>query len=171
MAASGETHADYALRRTDRGIDESGALDILRRCDWGVLSVVGADGAPYGVPLNYALQESGGGWRLVFHCAREGRKLDALRAQAEGSFVVVENARTLPDKLSTAYSSVVVSGPVAIVDEPEEKRDLLRCLVRRFAPDFMERGEKHIEHRLKDCLALRLEIRSVCGKGRKFEES
>ena len=180
---------DYPLRRRSRRLPDDEALDVLRRCTWGFLSLVGPDGAPYGVPLNHALQEDAAGRRLVFHCAREGRKLDCLRScprasfvaveGAEGGpgaapqavqlaapFVAVEGAETLPDKFSTAYASVLVSGPVAVVDEPAAKRELLRFLVGRLAPDHAERGEKHIAHRLDDCLALVLDIESLCGKRR-----
>lgn len=157
---------DYPLRRRSRRLPDDEALDVLRRCTWGFLSLVGPDGAPYGVPLNHALQEDAAGRRLVFHCAREGRKLDCLRSCPRASFVAVEGAETLPDKFSTAYASVLVSGPVAVVDEPAAKRELLRFLVGRLAPDHAERGEKHIAHRLDDCLALVLDIESLCGKRR-----
>jgi len=161
---------EYPLRRKERKMDEGEALGILRRCDWGVLSLVGSDGTPYGVPLNYVLEEQGETMRLVMHCAREGRKIDCLKANPLGAFVVVEGARMLPEKFSTAYASAMVSGPVDIVDGREEKRELLRRLVARLSPEFTARGEKHIEHRLDDCLVLRLEIRTVCAKGRKTEE-
>jgi len=157
---------EYPLRRKSRKIADQEALGILRRCTWGFLSLVGPDGAPYGAPLNYALQEQDDALRLVFHCAREGRKLDCLRFRPQASFVAVEGAETLPDKFSTAYASVMVSGPVAIVDEPAAKRELLRFLVHKLAPDFAERGEKHIAHRLDDCCALVLTVAHLCGKRR-----
>lgn len=161
---------EYPLRRVKRKLDDEAALDLLRRRTWGVLSLVGPDGEPYGVPINHVLLEEGGKKRLLFHCAREGRKIDCLKRTPRASFVAVENPETLPDKFSTAYASALVSGPVEIVDDPDEKRALLAAFVRGLAPAFQERGRKHIEHSLKNCLVLTLEIEHLCGKGRKKEE-
>lgn len=161
---------EYSLRRKARKIQDAEALEILRRCDWGVLSLAGLDGTPYGVPLNYVLQEQDGRLGLIFHCAREGRKIDYLKTRPQGAFVVVQDPRLLPEKFSTAYASVMVSGRVAMIDAPEEKRALLRLLVQGLSPDFAERGDRHIEHKLDDCLVLRLEVEAMCGKSRRFEE-
>lgn len=170
MTGLRQNFTEYALRRSARGIGEGEALDVLRRCDWGVLSLVGADGEPYGVPLNYVLQESDGERRLIFHCAREGRKIDCLKARARGAFVVVEAPRMLPERFSTAYASTMASGPVEVVDDPDSKRELLRVFVERLAPEFRERGAKHIEHRLNDCFMLLMTVERMCGKRRKLEE-
>ncbi|MES9997300.1 pyridoxamine 5'-phosphate oxidase family protein [Desulfovibrio aminophilus] len=161
---------DHPLRRAKRKLDDETAFAVLHRCTWGFLSLVGPDGDPYGVPINHVLLDEGGRKRLLFHCAREGRKIDCLKHRPRASFVAVENPETLPDKFSTAYASALVSGPVEIVDDPDEKRALLAAIVRGLAPAFQERGRKHIEHSLKNCLVLTLEIEHVCGKGRKKEE-
>lgn len=161
---------DHPLRHAKRKLDDETAFAVLRRCTWGFLSLIGPDGDPYGVPINHVLHEDGEKRRLLFHCAREGRKIDCLKHRPRASFLAVENPETLPDKFSTAYASAMVSGPVEIVDDPDEKRALLAVFVRGLAPAFQERGRKHIEHRLRDCLVLTLEIEHVCGKGRKKEE-
>lgn len=44
----------YDIRRSDRAQSESTAVEILKKGSYGVLSTVGADGYPYGVPVNYA---------------------------------------------------------------------------------------------------------------------
>ena len=46
------TYDNDQVRRQDRLLDESSAMDLLRRAEWGVLSMRDADGAPYGVPVN-----------------------------------------------------------------------------------------------------------------------
>lgn len=161
---------EYSLRRTVRKIDDVEAMYVLRICNWGVLSMVGPEGAPYGVPLNYALKEDDASKKIIFHCAREGRKIDYIKHAPQASFVVVEGAVMLPEKFSTAYSSVIVAGRIEIVDEPSAKRDLLQFFVRELAPDYLKRGDRHIEHRLHECLVLQMEVESLCGKRRKLEE-
>ena len=46
---------DYEIRRKDRAVDENAALEILKSGSFGVLSTIGADGYPYGVPVNLSL--------------------------------------------------------------------------------------------------------------------
>lgn len=161
---------EYPLRRASRKIGNDEALEILRRCTWGFLSIVGPNATPYGVPLNYALLELDGEKHLIFHCANEGRKMDYLKFQPQAAFVALEGVETLPDKFSTAYASAMVSGGIEIIDDPEAKRALLKFFVQQLAPGFQKRGDKHIEHRLNDCCVLKLKIEHICGKGRKKEE-
>jgi uncharacterized protein len=161
---------EYTLRRQARKIDDEAALGVLRRCTWGVLSTVGVDGLPYGVPINYVLDARGAEKCLIFHAAVEGRKLDNLRHCPHAAFVAVEGAETLPDKFSSAYASAMVSGPVAIIDDPDVKRASLRFFVETLAPAFRERGDKHIEHSLHKCCVLKLTIASLCGKCRERRE-
>lgn len=156
----------YSVRREDRKMDDEAALSLLSRCTWGVLSTVGPDGAPYGTPLNYVLDARASQKYLILHASIEGRKLDNLRQNPRASFVAVEEAEVLPDKFSTAYASAIVEGTVEIVEDPETKRDYLRCIVAALAPAFQERGDKHIENYLQKCCVLKLAIESLCGKRR-----
>ncbi|MDU1566241.1 MAG: pyridoxamine 5'-phosphate oxidase family protein [Clostridium sp.] len=41
------------IRRKDRKIEISEAIDMLEICEYGVLSTVNENGYPYGVPLSY----------------------------------------------------------------------------------------------------------------------
>ena len=66
----------YDIRRSDRAQSESTAVEILKKGSYGVLSTVGADGYPYGVPVNYVYDDV----KIYFHCAKSGHKLDAVRA-------------------------------------------------------------------------------------------
>ena len=42
------------MRRKDRELTEEEARAVLRRAEYGVLSLVTEDGAPYAVPMSYA---------------------------------------------------------------------------------------------------------------------
>ena len=156
----------FPVRRKDRQIDDEAAFALLRRCVWGVLSTVGPTGAPYGTPINYALDERASQKHLIFHAALEGRKLANLRQTPRASFAIVAETAIMPDKFSTAYASVIVEGSVEIVEDPEAKREYLRLFVTALAPAFLEGGDKHIENNLRKCVVLKLAIESLCGKSR-----
>ena len=46
------------MRRKDKEIGSDEAINFLTRCEYGILSTVGNDGQPYGVPLNYAYKDN-----------------------------------------------------------------------------------------------------------------
>ena len=70
------------MRRTDRQVaDEAGIRAILDRCQICRLALWDEEG-PYIVPMSYGYRWDEGGLKLYFHCAGEGRKLDALRHTA-----------------------------------------------------------------------------------------
>ncbi len=62
------------IRRRDRALNEDQARQILARAEHGVLSTLGADGWPYGIPVNHVLS----GDVLYMHCALAGHKLENI---------------------------------------------------------------------------------------------
>ena len=85
------------MRRKNQQLLEEDTAAILREGSSGVLSVLGDDGYPYGVPLSYLYEEG----RLYFHCAVSGHKLDALRREAKASFCVIAQDEIVPKKYTT----------------------------------------------------------------------
>ncbi len=106
------------MRRSEREIGTDKAIEILCKCDYGVLSVIGDSGYPYGVPINYAYVDG----KLYFHStSEESHKLDAIRQNSKVCFTVVAKHDIVLDELSTNYQSVVVFGRARIIDEPCER--------------------------------------------------
>ena len=111
-----------AMRRKDRQVSDEEAMAYLKAAEYGVLSTVGPDGGPYGVPLTYAVEEDGKG--LVFHCARDGYKLACFAANPRAHFVAVQETNVLPEEFSIEYKSVMVSG---LLEEIEDREEKVRC--------------------------------------------
>ena len=64
------------MRRSEKTTDIAKAEELLRSKDFGVLSVCGDDGYPYGVPINYVYDEG----KIYFHStSAESHKIDAIR--------------------------------------------------------------------------------------------
>lgn len=49
---------------------------ILQQELIGQLGMIGLDGRPYMVPLNFSYSDG----KILFHCSMEGKKLDCIRA-------------------------------------------------------------------------------------------
>lgn len=147
------------MRRIDRALDKKYALELLHEGEFGVLSTIGEDLQPYGVPLNYWLQ----GEDIYFHCAVEGRKIEHFLYTPNVSFCVVCKSVVLPEKFTTDFKSVMVSGQVMEV-LASDKRVALVEMLRRFSPDHLEKGEKYIKAMLEKTRVFRIASGQITGK-------
>lgn len=150
------------MRRKDRAIDRAAIDKILAEGIFGVLSINGGDGYPYGVPMNYVYT----GDSILLHSAMEGEKLDRIRKDNRVSFCVVGKAVPLPDKFSTDYASAIVFGRANII-EGDEKLDILLTLVDKYSSAYKREGKERALEVLAKFLCIRIDIENVTGKARK----
>ena len=68
------------MRRKQQALDAPECEAVLDRGATGVLAVLGDDGYPYAVPLNYVRV----GGKLYFHCAKSGAQARRHSPRAEG---------------------------------------------------------------------------------------
>ncbi|MBR6060592.1 MAG: pyridoxamine 5'-phosphate oxidase family protein, partial [Spirochaetales bacterium] len=67
-----------SMRRFKQQISDAECIEILKNEKRSVLSLIGDDGYPYGIPLNHFYDERDG--KIYFHGAKEGHKIDAIKA-------------------------------------------------------------------------------------------
>ena len=149
------------VRRQDRLLDEEQAAALLRRAEWGVLSMCDAGGAPYGIPVNYVWD---GDSALYIHCAPEGRKLRCLDQEPRVSFCIVGNVNLLPSKFTTEYESIVLTGLAVRHLDEQERRHALELLLDKLSPDDKQVGMKYAEGSFHRVEIIRLDITSWSGK-------
>lgn len=149
------------MRRKQQQLDEETSMEILRKATSGVLSLLGADGYPYGVPMSFAME----GNKIFFHCATEGQKLDAIRNCGKASFCVVERDDVIADKLTTAYRSVIVRGNIEEEKDDERRKEALWLLARKYSPDMQnDQVESEIKGAWSHVVILVLSIVDMTGK-------
>jgi len=150
------------MRRKDRQLDQMEAVAILEKGEYGVLAVLGDEGYPYAVPISYVYFEG----VIVFHGAKEGHKLDAVRTNAKCSFTVVGDTEVLPEKFSTKFESATVFGRAHEL-KGEEKHQALMALIGKYSPTFLEGGEKYANQSGEHTAVIAIEIDSLTGKARR----
>ena len=148
------------LRRKNQQLSETEARSILKNGTYGVLSVQGDDGYPYGVPMNYVYGDDA----IYFHCAKECHKMESFQRSDKVSFCVVGEDEVIPEAFSTAYASVIVFGRASVVTDEKEKREALKLLAERFSPEYTKEGEAAIESSWNDVCVVRLKIEHAAGK-------
>jgi len=150
------------VRRKDREITPQEAARLLDAAEYGVLSTVGEDGQPYGVPLSFVHK----GGSIYFHCAVSGQKLDHIESNPKVSFCVVGRTRVLPESFATEYESAVAFGTAAEVGGEERYRALV-WLLEKYSPAFVEEGKRYIESKDQATKVVKIDILHVAGKARR----
>ena len=136
-------------------------LEILKTAPRGVLSVIGDDGYPYGTPINHLYCEEDG--KIYFHCAMEGHKLDAVRANDKVCFTVLSEPVKHPGEWWNCFTSVVCFGRIAEVKDEQRKNTLLRTLGTKLFPAGYD-IEADMAKNASRALILELTIDHMSGK-------
>ncbi len=149
------------MRRHRQSLPEEECAAILRAGSAGVLSLLGDDGYPYGVPLSYVYD----GGDIYFHCAKEGHKIDAVKSCDRASFCVIARDDVISEEYTTYFESVIVFGRISVVCCEEEKRRAVESLAVKYAPDSAEEDRKRaIEREWAAVCVLKLSPEHISGK-------
>ena len=150
------------MAKSHKQISQEECVEILANQPRGVLSVLGDDDYPYGLPINHFYCPEDG--KLYFHSGRNGHKADAVRKHDKASFCVVAQDDVVPSRFTTRYRSVIAFGRVREVQDAAEKRESMIALARRYGMGHMERGNAEIEESWDHLLMIALDIEHMPGK-------
>ena len=127
----------------------------------GVLSVLGDDGYPYGMPLNHFYCAEDG--KLYFHGAKSGHKLDAIAKCSKVSYCVYDAGYREEGQWALNVRSVVVFGHIGFVTDEKKVREIGENLLRKFTDDE-DYIQKEIQNALPRAQCLELTIDHITGK-------
>lgn len=129
------------MLRFKQQLSEKECVEILKEQRRGVLSVLGDDDYPYGMPINHFYCEEDG--KLYFHSGKKGHKIDAIRRYDKASFCVYDEGFRREGEWALNIKSVIVFGRIEIVEDREKVYEIARRLSREFTDD-----EAYIEHEI-----------------------
>ena len=128
------------------------------------------EGEAYVVPMNYGYLLEEGKLTLYLHSALRGKKLDMIRANPKVFFELdcdrVPFESQMPCQYGLAYSSVMGKGTAVLVDDVEEKKRAMTCLMKtQTEKDFT------FEDRLVSMVAvIRIDVSEYTAKKRPIPE-
>ena len=130
------------MRRFKQQISEAECIRILKEQPRGVLSLIGDDGYPYGIPLDHWYCEEDG--KLYFHGAKEGHKIDAIASYDKVSYCVMDEGFRKEGEWALNINSVIVFGRISLVTDPEKAKLICTNITRKFTDD-----EAYLAHELE----------------------
>ena len=149
-----------SMRRKNQALSDEENIEVLKACSTGVLAVIGDDGYPYTVPLNYIFNNG----KLYFHCARDGHKIDSIERDDKVSFCVIAKDKVIPKAFATNFRSVIVFGKARPLTDDNERRIALECLVEKYSPDYPAEGRREIDKDWNAVYVVEINIEHMTGK-------
>ena len=132
------------MARIREQIPNEECIEILKTQLRGVLSVLGDDYYPYGIPINHYYCEEDG--KLYFHGGTKGHRIDAMRSHGKASFCVLDEGRPEQEGgWALRFRSVIVFGRLEEVEDHNRAIEITRALCHKFTSDE-EYIEKEIEN-------------------------
>ena len=149
------------MRRFKQQISEAECIRILKEQPRGVLSLIGDDGYPYGVPINHWYCEEDG--KLYFHGGMKGHRIDAVERCDKVSFCVYDEGYKKEGEWALNINSVIVFGRIAKVTDEEKRIRIISDLTRKFTDDEAYLA-RELKGSLQRTLLLELTIEHMTGK-------
>ena len=149
------------LTRKNKQISKEECIRILKDEPRGVLSVLGDNDYPYGMPMNHFYNEEDG--KIYFHCGKMGHRLDALKKHDKVSFCVYDKGYRQDGEWALNIKSVVVFGRMKVVNNLVKVVYISDNLSRKFTGDDAYIKEE-IEKYASQTLLLELTPEHLCGK-------
>lgn len=148
------------MRRKKQLLPEEVSIRILEDNTSGVLAVYGDDGYPYTVPLSYVYDD----FKIYFHSAISGHKIDAIKSNPKVSFCVIDQDDIVPDKYTTNFRSVIVFGNATILEREADKRKAIETLAAKYSPNQVQGRKDEIDKSIEHLCMIELSIDSMTGK-------
>lgn len=130
------------VARKKQKLTHAECISLLKNEKRGVLSVIGDDGYPYGLPINHYYNEDDG--KIYFHSGKTGHKIDALGKCSKVSFCVIDSGSKNDGTWALNFRSVIVFGRTETVDNIEKAVEMSRRLSYKFTDD-----SEYIENEIK----------------------
>ncbi len=149
------------LVRKNKQLSNEACIKLLNEETRGVLSVLGDDDYPYGMPMNFWYNEEDG--NIYFHCGNIGHRLEALRKHNKVSFCVFDQGVKEENEWAYKVNSVIIFGKIEIIDDMDQIADIVTKLSYRFIQDdeYIKEEIRLHGHRT---LLMKLTPEHMCGK-------
>ena len=130
------------MRRANQAISREACIEILKNEPRGVLSMIGDEGYPYGIPVDHWYDEENN--KLYFHCGKKGHKIDAIKACDKVSFCVYDQGYRKEGEWALNIRCVVAFGRAAILEDHDRALEICRNICSKFTSDM-----DYIEHEIQ----------------------
>lgn len=149
------------LLRKNQQLNKEECIKLLQTEKRAVLSVIGDNGYPYGVPINHYYSDEDG--HIYIHGGCYGHRVDAVRKNNKISLCVYNQGELSEDGWSYIVKSVIVFGKAIEVEDKAKIARISTELSRKFMENE-EEIQKEVTKDLHRTLLLEIIPENITGK-------
>ncbi len=150
------------MRRFKQQVTEEECKLILKEEKRAAFSVIGEDGYPYTIPVNFYFDEEKN--KIYLHGAKEGHKIDAIKNCNKVCFTTWNQGFKKEGHWEWNATSVIAFGTVEFVTDLEEIKSSLLNLAYKYYPTKVEAEGEMTEGALRRVQVLAINIDHMTGK-------
>ena len=149
------------MRRMKQEVSKEECRAILSEEKRGVLAVIGDEGYPYAIPLNFYYEPEEE--TIYLHGAKEGHKIDAVRSCDKVCFTVWNRGCQKDGHWSYYVTSVVAKGRAELVTDEAVALEKCRKLALKYFPT-KEQVEEDLARSFPRVQVIAVHIEHMTGK-------
>lgn len=154
-------YVNIDINRQDRLLPHEDAIRLLKKADYGVLSMVDKSLQAYGIPLCFVWDNCDS---IYFHCSHKGKKMKCVHENKSVSFCIVSDNRIVPEKFTMNYLSVIVKGEISFILSEKEKWKAVSLIIEKYLPSNKASGVEYAKRAFERTCIIKLSISSISGK-------
>jgi len=152
----------YHVRRKDKEITDEAVMKKILKTTQYVTIAMARDDQPYLVSLSHGYDEEN--HRIYFHCAKEGKKLDYMKANSSVWGQVVIDGGYVHGECSHLFASVMFSGSVTFLEGKDERWRAISLMTRQLDDDAEALITNRKPESLDNTVIGRIDIDYMTGK-------
>jgi hypothetical protein len=152
----------FHLRRKDKEVTDERLMKKILKTTKYVTIALSMNNEPYLVSLSHGYDEKKN--CVYFHCAKEGKKLQYLSSNDTVWGQALLDYGYSEGECTYLYASVHFSGKVTMLENLEEKREALACMIRQIDknPEILITDLR--PERLRNTVVGRIDVAYMSGK-------
>lgn len=150
------------MRRFNQLVSDDECKRILKDEKRAAFSVIGDNGYPYTIPINFFYDENDN--KIYFHCAKEGHKIDSINRCDKVCFTVWNQGFKKSGCWEWNVTSVIIFGRAKFVTDKDDIDKHLRMFAAKYYPTS-EEIEKEMKSPAANAVQMfAIEIEHMTGK-------
>ncbi|MCX7615730.1 MAG: pyridoxamine 5'-phosphate oxidase family protein [Clostridiales bacterium] len=152
------------MRKKNREItDKNELISIIKKCDACRIAFFDQD-FPYILPFNFGVKFENDQMELYFHCAKEGKKLDLIRANNRVGFEMDCSHRLITGEkacqFTMEYESIVGNGIITFLEGEEKLNGLIQLMKQYSSKEDFEFDDEILDI----VVVFKLTVQNITGK-------
>ncbi|MDO4311917.1 MAG: pyridoxamine 5'-phosphate oxidase family protein [Eubacteriales bacterium] len=151
------------MKRKDREVSKERCMEVLKSCQYGIISTLGENGYPCGTPFSHVADDE----KIYIHFGSgvPGNVMKSILNCNKVGFTCVGGADTIQSDFGMNYISVMVQGRAELIRGTDAEH-IFRRFVDKYCPSYIKEGYEYAPKHMKAASIAAITIEHISGKSK-----